>query len=89
MSLLNVFRPNQSGSIAKDRLKVVLFSDRATCSGDLVERMRRDIINVMSKYIDIDETALDIEIKHTSVEETGDKVPSLQASIPIRNLKVK
>ena len=43
----------------------------------------------MSKYIDIDETTLDIEIKHTSLEETGDKVPSLQASIPIRNLKVK
>lgn len=89
MSILNIFKTNQSSNVAKDRLKLVLVSDRATCSTELMERMKNDIMEVISKYIEYDDDALDIEIKHTDCENTGTPVPALYANIPIRNLKVK
>lgn len=89
MSILNVFKQKQSGSVAKDRLKFVLVSDRATCSPELMERMKNDIMEVISKYIEYDAAELDLEIKQTDFENTGTLVPALYANIPIRNLKVK
>ncbi|MDO5519534.1 MAG: cell division topological specificity factor MinE [bacterium] len=89
MGVLNFFRSNNSGNVAKDRLKLLLVSDRATCSPELMERMKSDIMEVISRYIDFDASALDIEIKQTDIEDNGTVVPALYANIPIRNLKVK
>ena len=46
----NFFKKKSSGSVAKDRLKLVLVTDRANCSPDLMEQMKKDIIDVISKY---------------------------------------
>ncbi|MDO5291313.1 MAG: cell division topological specificity factor MinE [bacterium] len=89
MGVLNFFRSNNSGNVAKDRLKLLLVSDRATCSPEIMERMKSDIMEVISRYIDFDASALDIEIKQTDIEDNGVVVPALYANIPIRNLKVK
>ncbi len=89
MGVLNFFKSTGSSNVAKDRLKLVLVSDRATCSPELMEKMKNDIMEVISKYIEFDETGLDIEIKQTDVEHNGNSVPALYANIPIRNLKVK
>lgn len=75
-----------SGSIAKNRLKLVLVSDRANCSPDIMEQIKNDIINVLSKYLEIDQEGLDIKISQTDVD--GDaSVPALFANIPIRDMK--
>ena len=64
MSFFDFFNKNKtSGSVAKDRLKLVLVSDRAGCSPEVMEQMKNDIIAVISKYIEIDMTGLDIQIK--------------------------
>ena len=44
-------RKKTSGSTAKDRLKLVLVSDRANCSPETMELIKNDIIKVISKYI--------------------------------------
>ena len=47
-------RKKTSGSTAKDRLKLVLVSDRANCSPETMELIKNDIIKVISKYMEID-----------------------------------
>ena len=54
MGLMDLFRKTNSGEVAKDRLKLLLVSDRANCSPEMMELIKNDIIKVISKYMDID-----------------------------------
>ena len=54
MSLFDMFKKKSSGDVAKDRLKLLLVSDRANCSPDIMEAIKNDIIAVISKYMEID-----------------------------------
>lgn len=89
MGFADFFRKKSSGSVAKDRLKLVLVSDRANCSPELMEQIKNDIINVISKYVEIDAEGLDIKIAQTESEGDNGSVPALFANIPIRDLKAK
>ena len=62
MGLFDLFKKKNSGDVAKDRLKLLLVSDRANCSPDVMELIKNDIINVISKYMIIDTDGLDIQI---------------------------
>lgn len=77
MGLADFFRKKTSGNVAKDRLKLVLVSDRANCSPDLMEQIKNDIINVLSKYVEIDKEGLDIKIEQTESEGNNGSVPAL------------
>ena len=46
MSLFDFFSKNKSGNVAKDRLKLLLVSDRANCSPETMEAIKNDIIKV-------------------------------------------
>lgn len=87
MGLMDLFRKKSSGEIAKDRLKLLLVSDRANCSPELMEQIKNDIIQVISKYMDIDAQGLDIQITETESDSNNGKVPALFANIPIKDLK--
>ena len=89
MNLSDFFRKKSSGNVAKDRLKLVLVSDRANCSPELMEQMKNDIIQVISKYVEIDIDGLDIKITQTESEGNNGTVPALYANIPIREVKTK
>jgi cell division topological specificity factor len=81
------WRRNKSGSVAKERLKLVLIHDRINCSTELLEMMRADILAVISKYVDIDTDEFNMEISNVQYEEGGKKAPVLSANIPIKSLK--
>lgn len=87
MSLMDLFKKKNSGDIAKDRLKLVLISDRANCSPDVMEMIKNDIIQVISKYMEIDAEGLDIQITQTESEGNNGNVPALFANIPIKDMK--
>ncbi len=87
MGLLDLFRKKSSGDIAKDRLKLLLISDRANCSPEVMEMIKNDIIQVISKYMEIDPEGLDIQITQTESEGENGSVPALYANIPIRDMK--
>ena len=87
MGFSDFFRKKSSGNIAKDRLKLVLVSDRANCSPEIMEQIKNDIIKVISKYIEIDLEGLDIKITQTESDEGNGIVPALFANIPIKDLK--
>jgi len=87
MGFSDFFKKKGTGSIAKDRLKLVLVSDRAGCSPEIMEQIKNDIIAVISKYMDIDFDALDIKIAQMDSESHNGVVPALFANIPIKNMK--
>ena len=90
MSFVDFFkRKPSSGNVAKDRLKLVLVSDRANCSPELMEQIKNDIINVLTKYVEIDLEGLDIKISQTELDEENGSVPALFANIPIKDMKAK
>ena len=90
MSFFEFFSKNKtSGSVAKDRLKLVLVSARAGCSPEVMEQMKNDIIAVISKYIEIDMTGLDIQIKQTQSDSDNGSVPAIFANIPIKDMRNK
>jgi cell division topological specificity factor len=74
-----------SKELAKERLRVVLVNDRTKCSPEIIETVKGNLLDVLSKYVDIEEEGLDIKIEN-SVDETDGK-PLLTAYIPIKNLK--
>lgn len=87
MGFSDFFRKKSSGNVAKDRLKLVLVSDRANCSPELMEQIKNDIIQVLSKYVEIDKEGLDIKIEQTESEGNNGVVPALFANIPIVSMK--
>ncbi len=72
------FRRKSSCQVAKDRLKILLISDRANCSPEMLELIKLDIAKVISKYMKIDTVNMEIQISKTS--------PALCANIPILDL---
>ena len=59
MGIWDLWNRKSSKDFAKDRLKLLLVSDRAGCSSEVMELMKNDIISVISKYMEIDEEELD------------------------------
>ena len=89
MALMDFFRKKSSGDVAKDRLKLLLISDRANCSPEVMELIKNDIIKVISKYMEIDCENLDIQITQTESDSENGHVPALYANIPIKDMKHK
>ncbi|MBQ4347053.1 MAG: cell division topological specificity factor MinE [Firmicutes bacterium] len=89
MDFFGFFKKKNTSSkdVAKDRLKLVLVHDRTDCNSQLLEMLKVDIIKVISNYMEIDESELDIRITKTDSEEAGGAVPALVANIPIKSLK--
>lgn len=81
------FRKKSSREVAKDRLKILLISDRVNCSPEMMELIKTDIAKVISKYMKIDTTNMDIQIsKMGNQGKRGMRNPVLSASIPILDL---
>lgn len=62
MKLSNLFRRKPSREVAKDRLKILLISDRVNCSPEILEMIKKDIAEVISRYMKIDTNNMEIQI---------------------------
>ena len=78
---------NPSKDTAKERLHLVLMQDRANVSADFLELMKQEIIDVIKKYIDIDESAIDVRLTNKSNADGSNGAPALYANIPIVNVR--
>ena len=58
-----------SGNIAKERLKLLLLSDRAGYLPDITDQIKTDIVNAVSKYYKITKDSPEISVIHN--EESG------------------
>ena len=77
----------KSKDAAKERLHLVLMQDRANVSADFLDLMKQEIIEVIKKYIDIDESAMDVRLTNKDNGDGSNGAPALYANIPIINIK--
>ena len=77
----------KSKDAAKERLHLVLMQDRANVSADFLDLMKQEIIEVIKKYIDIDEKAIDVRLTNKENSDGTNGAPALYANIPILNIK--
>jgi len=88
MDLFKMFsKSDNSKDIAKERLKLVLIHDRANVSPQFLEMIKGEIIGVISDYMEIDESGLEIRLTRTKRDIDDTSVPALVANIPIRKMK--
>ena len=76
-----------SKDTAKERLHLVLMQDRANVSADFLELMKQEIIDVIKKYIVVDEDSIDVRLTNQENEDGTNGAPALYANIPIVNIK--
>jgi cell division topological specificity factor len=62
-----LFRKKKSKEIAKDRLRILLISDRINCSPEMMELIKKDIAKVLSRYIQIDPAKMEIEVSKRKI----------------------
>ena len=80
------FRPTEdiedaSKSVATNRLKLVLMQDRTNLTPKILEQMRSELIDLLSRYVELDKELLDLNF-----EQEGDQV-ALMLSIPVIRAK--
>lgn len=79
-----IFKKTESDDVglqAKERLKLVLISDRATVSPHIMESLKEELIEVVSRYMTIDAGSMQMNL------ERKGKIVALAASIPVVSIK--
>jgi len=74
-------RQPASANVARERLQLVLAHDRSDLNPELLEQMRREILEVVSRYVEIDLDEGDVSL------ETEDRVTALVANLPIKRAR--
>ncbi|MCI8593189.1 MAG: cell division topological specificity factor MinE [Lachnospiraceae bacterium] len=70
------FRGKKSCHVAKDRLKILILSDRMGCSPDLLKMLKKDIISSVSRYISVDQEHVEFQVSQ--------KPPVITAYLPLK-----
>jgi len=85
-TILGFFRQTEkkeenAKDVACNRLRVVLMQDRTNLTPELLERMRQELIELLSKYVEMDKEALELNF-----EQDGNQM-ALMLSIPVLRAK--
>ena len=73
---------NTSRTKVKQRLKFILAHDRAAISPQIFEQMRREIMQVVSKYVELEEENIEINL------ESDRDLTAVIANLPIRSIRL-
>lgn len=71
----------ESKNTAVNRLRLVLMQDRTNLTPEILHRMRSELIEVLSKYVELDKEALELNF-----EQEGEQM-ALMLSIPVVRAK--
>lgn len=85
-TILGFFRQTEkkeenAKDVACNRLRVVLMQDRTNLTPELLQRMRQELIELLSKYVEMDKEALELNF-----EQEGNQM-ALMLSIPVLRAK--
>jgi len=65
--MFGVFRrlwgEKKSGDVARERMRFVLMHDRLDLTPEVLEKIKNDILAVLSRYMDIDQNTLQVDFK--------------------------
>lgn len=77
------FGVEKSGNVAKERLKLVLIHDRNDISPEVLEHIKVDMILTLKKYLEIDESGIDMQLDRQS------RSVALVANIPLKSIRTQ
>ena len=77
----SLFSANKSGKIAKERLQLVLVTDRNDITPEMMENLRSDMIAVIKNYVEIDENRIELEL------EREKSSVAISATIPVKTVR--
>ena len=77
----SVQKEENTKDLACNRLRVVLMQDRTNLTPELLERMRKELVELLSKYVEMDKDALELNF-----EQEGEQM-ALMLSIPVVRAK--
>jgi len=87
MSIFSNYNSKQNPKdVAKDRLRLILIHDRGDIAPEILDKIRLEILDVLSKYIDIEYEDVEIAVTKSDALE-GDIASALVANIPIKGLR--
>lgn len=66
-----------SSSTAKERLRLVLMTDHLELAPEMIDAMKRDLVDVISRYVEVDRDKIDVTF------EQQDRALAMLANIPI------
>jgi cell division topological specificity factor len=75
--LKRFFRQQGSSTTAKERLRLVLMTDHLELAPEMIEAMKRDLVDVISRYVEVDRERIDVSF------ERQDRTLAMLANIPI------
>ncbi len=75
-----LFGAPSSSSTAKERLRLVLMTDHLALAPEIIENMKRDLIDVISRYVEVDRDHVEVNF------EQEDRALAMLANIPIVNV---
>jgi cell division topological specificity factor len=74
------FTPKRSAQSAKERLQLVLIHDRTDLTPTELNALKDELIEVISRHVDIDASAVQIDVEHDGRQQR------LVADIPLRSV---
>jgi cell division topological specificity factor len=84
MGLLDLFRRTPpSAHVAKERLRIIIQQERDKRSGgpDYMPLLRRELLEVIRKYVNVDPAAVQINVERGENVERGDGQEILEFSV--------
>ncbi len=75
--LKRFFGQHGSSATAKERLRLVLMTDHLELAPEMIETMKRDLVDVISRYVEVDREKIDVSF------ERQDRTLAMLANIPI------
>jgi len=71
------FAPSDSGATAKQRLQLVLMTDHLALAPDMIEAMKAELVEVISRYVEVDRDRVEVDF------ERHDRALAMLANVPI------
>jgi cell division topological specificity factor len=75
--LRRLFGHQGSSATAKERLRLVLMTDHLELAPEMIEQMKRELVEVISRHVEVDRDHIDVTF------ERQDRTLALLANIPI------
>lgn len=75
--LRRLFRQPGSSATAKERLRLVLMTDHLELAPEMIESMKRDLVDVIGRYVEVDREKIEVNF------ERQDRALAMLANIPI------
>ena len=75
-----LFGRQSSSATAKERLRLVLLSDHLSLAPELVDKLKAELIEVLSRYVEVDRTKIEVNF------EQHDSAIAMMANVPILSM---